>query len=35
MQALYQEEKRNKILEENINNFLEILKYNNSNDIHF
>ena len=29
------EEKRNKILEENINNFLEILKYNNSNDIHF
>lgn len=29
------EEKRNKILEENINNFLEILKYNEKNKIHF
>lgn len=29
------EEKRCKILEENLNNFLEILKYNESNAIHF
>lgn len=29
------EEKRTKILEENLNNFLEILKYNESNEIHF
>ena len=29
------EEKRTKLFEENLNNFLEILKYNDSNDIHF
>lgn len=29
------EEKRTKLFKENLNNFLEILKYNNSNDIHF
>lgn len=29
------EEKRTKIFLENLNNFLEILKYNNSNNIHF
>ena len=29
------EEKRTRLFEENLNNFLEILKYNESNQIHF